>query len=114
MRVAGDWLTHPGTRAVCDLLEAAGHRALFVGGCVRDALLGRPVGDIDIATDARPDRVVALAGAAGIKAVPTGIDHGTVTVRTDGEVDLHHGDTVYLTPAQDRLHRFDDKGLAIR
>ncbi len=41
------------------------------------------------------------------------IDHGTVTVRTDGEVDLHHGDTVYLTPAQDRLHRFDDKGLAL-
>ncbi len=41
------------------------------------------------------------------------IDHGTVTVRTDGEVDLHHGDTVYLTPAPDRLHRFDDKGLAL-
>ena len=84
MRVEGDWLTHPGTRAVCDLLEDAGHRALFVGGCVRDALLGRPVGDIDIATDARPDRVVALAGAAGIKAVPTGIDHGTVTLVADG------------------------------
>lgn len=84
MRVTGDWLDHPGTRAVCRMLVDGGYRALFVGGCVRDALLGRPVGDIDIATDARPERVMALAESAKIKAVPTGIDHGTVTLIAEG------------------------------
>ncbi|WP_375687847.1 CCA tRNA nucleotidyltransferase [Pseudooceanicola sp. LIPI14-2-Ac024] len=82
-RVAGDWLDRPATQAVCAMLESAGHQALFVGGCVRDALLGRVVGDIDIATDARPEDVVKLAEAAGLKPVPTGIEHGTVTVVSD-------------------------------
>lgn len=80
MRLAGDWLAHPGTVAVMQALEGTGGRALFVGGCVRDAVLGRPVGDIDIATDLTPERVVEAVRAAGLKAVPTGIDHGTVTV----------------------------------
>jgi poly(A) polymerase len=83
-RVGGDWLTRPETQAVFGLLTGAGHRALAVGGCVRNALLGAPVGDIDIATDARPEAVMALAGAAGLRAVPTGIDHGTVTLVVDG------------------------------
>lgn len=83
-RVAGEWIDRPATQAVCAVLEAAGHKALFVGGCVRDALLGRAVGDIDIATDARPERVMKLAEAAGLKAVPTGIDHGTVTLVSGG------------------------------
>jgi len=78
------WLTHPATQAVCAALTAEGTErtaaALFVGGCVRNALMGVPVSDIDIATDATPDEVVALAKAAGIKAIPTGIDHGTVTL----------------------------------
>ena len=83
-RIAGDWLDRPATQSVCAMLEAAGHKALLVGGCVRDALLGRPVGDIDIATDALPEAVMQLAGAAGLKPVPTGIDHGTITVVADG------------------------------
>ncbi|MCA0920299.1 CCA tRNA nucleotidyltransferase [Pseudooceanicola nanhaiensis] len=62
------------------MLTAAGHQAYFVGGCVRNALLGQPVDDIDISTDARPERVMDLAAQAGLKAVPTGIDHGTITV----------------------------------
>ncbi|MFO1143573.1 MAG: CCA tRNA nucleotidyltransferase [Amaricoccus sp.] len=65
-------------------LTADGHRALFVGGCVRNALLGRPVSDVDIATDARPEAVIALAAAAGLEPVPTGIGHGTVTVVAEG------------------------------
>ena len=82
--VTGDWLTAPGTQAVMGMLEGAGHRALVVGGCVRNALLGAPVADIDIATDARPERVTALAEAAGFRTVPTGIEHGTVTVIAHG------------------------------
>ena len=83
MKVAGDWLTDEATQALCAAIESAGHRALFVGGCVRNALLGVPVGDVDIATDATPDAVTAIAGAAGFRAIPTGIDHGTVTVIAD-------------------------------
>lgn len=67
------------------LLAAGGHRALFVGGCVRDGLLGRVPGDVDIATEARPERVMELAGAAGVEAVPTGIAHGTVTLVAEGQ-----------------------------
>ena len=82
--VSGDWLTEPATQDVCRILETGGAQALFVGGCVRNALIGAPVGDIDIATDATPDRVIALAKAAGLRAIPTGIDHGTVTVIAGG------------------------------
>ena len=78
------WLEDPVTRAVCRALTGPGHQALFVGGCVRNALLGRPVADIDIATDATPEEVTALAGAAGLHPVPTGIEHGTVTVVAEG------------------------------
>ncbi|WP_375259070.1 CCA tRNA nucleotidyltransferase [Citreimonas sp.] len=84
-RVTGAWLDAPATQAVLTLLDEAGHAAYAVGGCVRNALLGAPVDDVDIATDAHADRVTALAGAAGLKAVPTGIEHGTVTVVVDGQ-----------------------------
>lgn len=84
MKVTGDWLHHPGTQALCAALEAGGYRALFVGGCVRNALLGVPVADVDIATDALPATVTALAQEAGFRVVPTGIDHGTVTVIAEG------------------------------
>lgn len=83
MRIEAPWLSDPAPRAVMAMLTGAGHRALFVGGTVRNALLGLEPGDIDIATDARPERVVALATAAGLRPVPTGIDHGTVTVVAD-------------------------------
>lgn len=79
-RVEASWIGEARTRAVTDMLEGAGHAAFFVGGCVRNALLGQGVSDIDIATDAPPERVLALAADAGLKAVPTGVEHGTVTV----------------------------------
>ncbi|MBW4981386.1 CCA tRNA nucleotidyltransferase [Mameliella sp. CS4] len=84
-RVTGEWLESPATQTVMALLEDGGHLAYAVGGCVRNALLDVPVSDVDISTDARPERVMDLAKAAGLKVVPTGIDHGTVTVVADGE-----------------------------
>ena len=84
MKLAGDWLNHPGTQALCAALEAAGHKALFVGGCVRNTLLHEPVGDVDLATDATPETVTTITQGAGFKVVPTGIDHGTVTVIAQG------------------------------
>ncbi|HEY0647478.1 CCA tRNA nucleotidyltransferase [Phenylobacterium sp.] len=75
------WMTAPATVAVLDALEAAGGAdcARFVGGCVRNALVGRSIDDLDIATTLTPDQVTKALKAAGIRAVPTGIDHGTVT-----------------------------------
>ncbi|HET9352447.1 MAG TPA: CCA tRNA nucleotidyltransferase, partial [Sphingomicrobium sp.] len=64
-------------------LTAEGDQARFVGGCVRDALVGRPIRDIDIATPLSPQRVTELLHKTGLKAVPTGIDHGTVTAVAD-------------------------------
>lgn len=84
MRVTGDWLTQPETQRLCATLAVAGYRALFVGGTVRNALMGLAVADIDIATDARPEYVTNLAKTAGFRVIPTGIDHGTVTVIAGG------------------------------
>lgn len=84
MKVQGAWLDHPDTQALCAALTAAGQRALFVGGCVRNALMGLPVADIDIASDALPQTVSDIAEKAGFKVIPTGIDHGTVTVIAGG------------------------------
>lgn len=78
------WLIAGGTARVLQLLNADGEEARVVGGAVRNALLGLQPGDIDIATTARPEEVVRRAKAAGIKSVPTGIDHGTVTLVIDG------------------------------
>lgn len=75
------WLTASATQAVMDALEAAGGLdcARFVGGSVRNAVLGQPVDDVDIATTLTPDVVVSALTAAGLRSVPTGIAHGTVT-----------------------------------
>jgi poly(A) polymerase len=73
------WMVEPATLAVLRALAAGGAETRFVGGSVRDALLGQRIGDIDIATSASPERVVELLEMARIKVVPTGLDHGTVT-----------------------------------
>ncbi|SNR38664.1 CCA tRNA nucleotidyltransferase [Paracoccus sediminis] len=77
-------LRDPALQAVFDAIESGGHHAWLVGGAVRNALLDMPVEDLDLATDARPETIMRLAKAAGLKPVPTGIDHGTVTVIADG------------------------------
>ncbi|WP_312807879.1 CCA tRNA nucleotidyltransferase [Agrobacterium cavarae] len=84
--IAGQsWFSKPGLQRIFSLLNADGGEARVVGGAVRNALMGLPVGDIDMATTLPPQDVVERAKEAGIKAVPTGIDHGTVTLVVDGE-----------------------------
>lgn len=80
-RLSDPWLTAPATRAVMTALEAAGGPgcARFVGGCVRNALIKQPVADIDIATTLTPEETDRAIRAAGLKAIPTGMAHGTVT-----------------------------------
>lgn len=96
------WLGEPGVQRLLAALARAGIEARFVGGCVRDALLGEETGDLDLATPARPESVMAALEAAKIRALPTGIAHGTVsaiipprtfeitTLRRDVETDGRH------------------------
>src|SRR5215510_7795567 len=72
-------MTARSTRAVIRALTRNGGSARFVGGAVRNALLGATVGDVDIATPLAPKEVIRRLAQAGLKSVPTGIDHGTVT-----------------------------------
>jgi poly(A) polymerase len=80
------WLSRPGIPQLLDALDAGQGQTRFVGGAVRDALLGLPFDDLDLATPLAPLDVVARLEAAGIKAVPTGIAHGTVTAVAQGTV----------------------------
>lgn len=101
------WMTAPETAAVLAALTAGGGIARFVGGCVRDALLGRPVSDVDIATTGTAEDNIQHLEAAGIKAVPTGLAHGTLTavsghrhfeittLRLDVETDGRHARVAY-------------------
>jgi poly(A) polymerase len=84
-RKLGDaaWLTSGPLPRLLDVLDRDGEEARVVGGAVRNALLGLRAGEIDVATTAVPEEVVRRVQAAGFKAVPTGIAHGTVTVITD-------------------------------
>jgi poly(A) polymerase len=105
--------------ALCALLESAGFQALFVGGCVRNALMGMAVSDIDIATDARPETVSDMAEEAGFRVIPTGIEHGTVTViahhlahevttfRRDVETDGRHAIIAYAASVAEDAARRD-------
>jgi poly(A) polymerase len=90
MKIEAPWLSTPVARATLAALGDAGHQALYVGGCVRNALIGAGPTDIDIATDATPDRVTAICEQAGLHVVPTGLAHGTVTATL-------HGDHVEVT-----------------
>src|SRR3546814_16976290 len=79
-----DWRHRPGLDALLRALGAEQGLARFVGGAVRDGLLGLPVNDLDIATVLEPQSVIDRLKAAGIKAVPTGIDPGTITAVING------------------------------
>ncbi|HWF75825.1 MAG TPA: CCA tRNA nucleotidyltransferase [Caulobacteraceae bacterium] len=114
------WMTRPQTRAVIEALEAAGGAgcARFVGGCVRNAILKQPISDIDIATTLTPEQVAEALSRAGLKAVPTGVEHGTVTavagnhpfeittLRRDVETDGRRAVVAFTTDwAEDAMRR---------
>ncbi len=117
------WMTATETRAVLDALaagaEPAGAVARFVGGCVRDALAGADGADVDIATPLPPEEVMTRLEAAGLRAVPTGIDHGTVTavanhrgfeittLRRDVETDGRRAVVAYTTDWREDAERRD-------
>ena len=78
-RIAGEWLRASETREVIEALTSRGAQARFVGGCVRDAIINRPVSDVDVATTADPNTAIRLLTDAGMRVIPTGFAHGTVT-----------------------------------
>lgn len=85
--VAGeDWFRAPQLTRVLDLMNRDGAETRIAGGAVRNSLMGLPVHDVDLATTLLPEDVAARARADGIKSVPTGIEHGTVTLVADGAV----------------------------
>ena len=79
-----DWSRAGEVVRVMQVLTAQGEQARFVGGAVRDTLLGRAIGDIDIATTGTPERNMAALDGAGIKVLPTGVAHGTILAVVDG------------------------------
>lgn len=97
-------MTAEDTIRLFDALKGGGAEVRFVGGCVRDAMLGREVKDIDVATDAEPPKVIELLGQQKIRAIPTGVEHGTITavptqrpfeittLRRDVETDGRHAE----------------------
>lgn len=115
------WLESDASKSVIQALENAGGPdcARFVGGCVRNALLGAVVDDVDIATQLTPDQVLEALKAARIRAVPTGIDHGTITaivrsqpfeittLRRDVETDGRHAVVSFTTDWNEDAARRD-------
>jgi tRNA nucleotidyltransferase/poly(A) polymerase len=79
------WLEAPALARALAVLDGDGETARVVGGAARNALMGLPLSDIDIATTATPEEVLRRAAAAKLKAVPTGIEHGTITLVIDGK-----------------------------
>jgi len=119
MALEAEWIGRTETQRVCAVLTEAGYQAWFVGGCVRNTLLQQPVSDIDITTDARPETVLDLARDAGLRSVPTGMAHGTVTLvcagvpyevttmRRDVETDGRHAVVAYAETIEEDAHRRD-------
>jgi poly(A) polymerase len=121
------WMRAPETTAVLAALEAAGGEgaARFVGGCVRNAIRGEAVADVDIATTLTPDRVSQALKDAGLKAVPTGFEHGTITavaggkpfeittLRRDVETDGRHAVVAFTTDWVEDASRRDFRLNAI-
>ncbi len=113
------WMDWAETRTLIKALTKHSEQIRFVGGCVRDAVLARPVQDVDLATSIKPDTVMGLLKAAGITVVPTGLKHGTVTavigrrnfeittLRRDVHTDGRHADVLFTENWQEDASRRD-------
>lgn len=113
------WFSNPNLRRVLDMLNADGGEGRVVGGAVRNALMDMEIGDVDIATTLVPEEVIRRSKAAGLKPIPTGIAHGTITVicnseafeittlRTDEETDGRHAEVTFGTDWQVDAERRD-------
>jgi poly(A) polymerase len=83
-KIEANFLTDEGARGIITALQAAGEECRFVGGCVRDALVGLQVGDIDLATTALPEKVMEILPVTGFAVKPVGLAHGVVLAVRDG------------------------------
>ena len=113
------WLQETPARTLLDAFETAGSELRFVGGCVRDSVLGRPIQDIDACTPTPPEQVMGLLADAHIKTIPTGIAHGTITaiiegtpieitsLRKDTACDGRHATVVYTDAYEEDAARRD-------
>ena len=119
MKITGAWFRTQAAQQILSLFVGAGYRAFFVGGCVRNDQLGSEVSDIDVATDATPLHTINLAKNAGIRFVPTGIEHGTITLildkqsfevttfRKDISTDGRHAGVAFLDDIEEDARRRD-------
>lgn len=119
MKIDAPWLREESLAGIFAAFNAAGYRAYLVGGAVRNAILGEAIGDLDLATDATPEQMSHLAKAAGMKAIPTGIDHGTMTLvasdvpfeittfRRDVETDGRHATVAFTSDIKEDASRRD-------
>lgn len=119
MNMNPQWRHWPHIKTLVSAFEKAGVEMRFVGGAVRDAVLDRVVQDVDVATPALPQAVMDLLTAAGIKSIPTGIDHGTITavidgkgieittLRKDAACDGRHAEVVYTDNWKEDAQRRD-------
>ena len=116
---APEWLSASGNRALAKAFETQGHQLAYVGGCVRNWVMGRLVTDMDLATSATPHQMMELAETHSLKAIPTGFDHGTVTFvlegvpfevttfRRDVETDGRHATVAFSTSLEEDARRRD-------
>lgn len=81
--IQSDFINDPTSKKIMSLLNKEGDLARFVGGCVRDSLIDIRTKDIDIATKYKPEKIIEILSSNSIKVIPTGIDHGTVSIFTD-------------------------------
>lgn len=119
MKITESWIKNPRVQSLAQAFTSRGFEIYFVGGCVRNALMGVPVSDLDLSTNALPEQVIELATASGFRPVPTGIDHGTITVvvggegfevttyRKDVETDGRRAVVAFADTMEDDAHRRD-------
>ncbi len=119
MKLAAPWLSQPEIKTLATAFSQAGFELRFVGGCVRDTLLGREFDEVDAASNATPEQAITLLEAANLRAIPTGIKHGTITalvggktfeittLRSDVSTDGRHAEVAFTNSWEEDAKRRD-------